>query len=89
MEKSSTSHATSLAAASETLPSNTNEAAKANANQSLTNAERDVVFMRIALHQAELALKAEEIPVGCAIMLGDAVIATGYNKTNETRNGTK
>lgn len=55
------------------------------------NAEsiRDLEYMKLALHQAELALHAEEIPVGCVITLEGKVIATGYNKTNETRNGTK
>ena len=50
---------------------------------------RDLEFMRLALGQAELALQAEEIPVGCVIVLDNKVIATGYNKTNITRNGTK
>lgn len=50
---------------------------------------RDLQFMQLALQQAELALHVEEIPVGCVIILDNKVIASGYNQTNITRNGTK
>ena len=48
-------------------------------------------FMREALNQAEIALKENEIPVGCVIVKCSTqqIIAKGYNKTNESRNGTK
>jgi tRNA-specific adenosine deaminase 2 len=47
-------------------------------------------FMREALRQAENALNDSEVPVGCIfINRGKEIIATGYNKTNETLNGTQ
>ena len=45
--------------------------------------------MRSALDQAELALSAGEVPVGCVIVYQNVIINSSYNKTNETRNGTK
>ena len=46
--------------------------------------------MRDALQQAEAALEAEEIPVGCVFVSEDGnVISRGVNKTNESRNGTQ
>lgn len=52
--------------------------------------ERHTKFMTLALEQAEIALKSGEIPVGCVFVdnINDTVIASGSNKTNETRNGT-
>ena len=51
----------------------------------------NVEFMRIALDQAETALKSGEIPVGCAFINSETgeVVSTGHNKTNESRNGTR
>ncbi len=46
-------------------------------------------FMRGALRQAEIALEHGEIPVGCLVVQDNRVIATGYNETNKTRNGTR
>ena len=37
-------------------------------------------FMRAALDQARLALDAGEVPIGAVIVLGDRVIAAGYNQ---------
>lgn len=36
--------------------------------------------MRAALDQARLALAAGEVPIGAVIVLGDRVIAAGYNQ---------
>ena len=47
------------------------------------------LFMRAALDQAQLALEAGEIPVGCVLVNDGKILTSGYNKTNETRNGTK
>jgi deoxycytidylate deaminase len=47
-------------------------------------------YMEMAIEQAENALKAGEVPVGCIFVSKDnEVIATGHNKTNETMNGTQ
>ncbi|KAG2305133.1 hypothetical protein Bca52824_033784 [Brassica carinata] len=46
-------------------------------------------YMGFALHQAKLALEALEVPVGCVITEGGKVIASGRNRTNETRNATR
>lgn len=53
------------------------------------------IFMREALSQAEAALNAIEIPVGCVLVRGEKdgkeahVIAKGSNQTNVSRNGTR
>lgn len=40
------------------------------------------------VHQAEEALAALEIPVGCVLVKDDSVIASGRNMTNQGRNAT-
>lgn len=39
-------------------------------------------FMREAVRQAKKAWKLGEVPIGCVIVQGDAVIARGYNRRN-------
>ncbi|MCL7038692.1 hypothetical protein MKW94_004109 [Papaver nudicaule] len=46
-------------------------------------------FMELAVEQAKLALDSLEVPVGCVIVEDEKVIASGRNKTNETRNATR
>lgn len=52
-----------------------------------------IQFMREALKMGFTALKKGEIPVGCVIVErredGHAIIASGSNQTNESRNGTR
>lgn len=48
-----------------------------------------IEFMRFALDQAKLALDCLEVPVGCVIVEEGEVIASGKNKTTETRNATR
>ncbi|CAI5505602.1 unnamed protein product, partial [Closterium sp. Naga37s-1] len=48
--------------------------------------ERRVHFMRLAIAQAEAALTRLEVPVGCVIVHNNKVVAAGSNRTNETRN---
>ncbi|XP_031376172.1 tRNA-specific adenosine deaminase TAD2-like [Punica granatum] len=43
-------------------------------------------FMELAVQQAKLALESLEVPVGCVIVEDGKVIASGRNRTNETRN---
>lgn len=40
----------------------------------------DVDKLEVAFEQAKIAYKLDEIPVGCAIFLGDELIACGYNE---------
>ena len=51
--------------------------------------ELEQKLMRKALELAENAYECWEVPVGCVFANGEEIIATGRNKTNETRNGTK
>eukprot|EP00669_Euglena_mutabilis_P000678 TRINITY_DN10904_c0_g1_i1.p2 TRINITY_DN10904_c0_g1~~TRINITY_DN10904_c0_g1_i1.p2 ORF type:complete len:214 (+),score=65.92 TRINITY_DN10904_c0_g1_i1:50-643(+) len=47
-------------------------------------------YMDAAFHAAETALREDgEVPVGCVVVLGDRIIATGSNRTNAARNGTR
>jgi len=50
----------------------------------------DEHFMRLSLTAAEVALNNGEVPVGCVFVESTTrkVLGTGYNKTNEGRNGT-
>ncbi|XP_061991738.1 tRNA-specific adenosine deaminase TAD2-like isoform X1 [Rosa rugosa] len=48
-----------------------------------------LMFMDLALEQAKLALDSLEVPVGCVIVEDGKVIASGRNRTNETRNATR
>ncbi|KAJ8648549.1 hypothetical protein MRB53_001572 [Persea americana] len=45
--------------------------------------------MKLALEQAKLALHNLEVPVGCVIVEDGKVIASGSNRTTETRNATR
>lgn len=46
-------------------------------------------FMELAIAEAKLALERLEVPVGCVIVENKKVIASGSNRTNETRNATR
>jgi len=46
-------------------------------------------WMNAAFSLAEAALTNREVPVGCLIVYKDAVIATGGNEVNETKNATR
>lgn len=46
-------------------------------------------FMELALQEAKHALERLEVPVGCVIVEKERVIASGSNRTNETRNATR
>ncbi len=50
------------------------------------NEERVRHYMEKALEQAKQALTEEEVPVGCVFVWKDEIVATGYNKVNESRN---
>lgn len=42
----------------------------------------DEKFMRQAIKQAVKAKKLDEVPIGCVIVLGEKIIARGYNRRN-------
>lgn len=46
--------------------------------------ETDTKYMRLALSEAQAALKAGEIPVGCVIVRDGQVIASARNRVQET-----
>ncbi|KAG4959132.1 hypothetical protein AAZX31_13G083600 [Glycine max] len=48
-----------------------------------------LAFMELAIQQAKLALDVLEVPVGCVIVEDGKVIASGRNRTTETRNATR
>jgi tRNA-specific adenosine deaminase 2 len=52
--------------------------------------DRDEIFMREALKEAEKSMNSGEIPVGCVFVHKDSdeILARGANNTNESRNGT-
>ena len=48
-----------------------------------------VTWMRTALQNAQNAMDANEVPVGCILVYENRIIATGSNCTNETKNATR
>ena len=42
--------------------------------------QKDVHFMRLALKQAKVALKKDEVPIGCVLVKDGQVIARGHNQ---------
>ena len=42
-------------------------------------------FMKAALSQARLALNKGEVPIGAVIVMGDKIIARGYNQRESKR----
>lgn len=42
-------------------------------------AQRDEKFMRMAINEAQKALKQEEVPIGAVVVCGDQVIGRGHN----------
>ena len=47
------------------------------------------IFMEEALKLANEALEAGEVPIGCVIVHGGEVVATGRNTVNATKNATR
>ena len=44
-----------------------------------------LAHMRRAFDMAHEAARREEVPIGCVLVKDDVVVATGFNRTNETR----
>ena len=51
--------------------------------------DADENFMRHALELAQLAYNANEVPIGCIIVLNGKIIGTGYNQRNTLKNTLK
>ncbi|XVE98859.1 hypothetical protein REPUB_Repub03eG0144900 [Reevesia pubescens] len=49
----------------------------------------NIAYMELAIQQAKLALENLEVPVGCVFIKDGKVIASGRNRTTETRNATR
>ena len=56
---------------------------------SFVEAAADERFMRLALAQAELAVMAGEVPVGCVFVCGGEVVGSGFNATNAEFDATR
>ena len=52
------------------------------------SAPQTMNFIEASFEQAQMALKNQEVPIGCVIVRGDEVIASGYNQPNKTKNAT-
>ena len=48
--------------------------------------DRDEYYMNMAIKEAKKAEEAEEVPIGCVIVLNDEVIAKGHNLRETTEN---
>ena len=46
----------------------------------------DEKYMMLALNEAKLAAKIEEVPVGAIIVKNDKIIASGFNKREKINN---
>ncbi|XP_049931705.1 tRNA-specific adenosine deaminase TAD2 isoform X2 [Nymphaea colorata] len=51
--------------------------------------DTQLVFMKHALEEAKYAMDNLEVPVGCVIVEDGKIIASGSNRTSETRNATR
>jgi tRNA(adenine34) deaminase len=49
------------------------------ANDDSDSAERDALWMQLALEQARLAESQGEVPVGAVLVIGEALVAAAYN----------
>lgn len=48
-----------------------------------------ITYMKLAWDEAKLALDSLEVPVGCVIVEDGEIIASGRNRTTESRNATR
>jgi len=51
--------------------------------------KNDLVFMKLAIEQAQKALDSAEVPVGCVFVQNNEVIGAGHNDTNRSQNSTR
>lgn len=50
---------------------------------------REIKFMRAAIKEALKANSKDEVPIGAVVVLGDKIIARGYNKTESSQIATR
>ena len=50
--------------------------------------EKDVLFMKKALEQAQLAFEDDEVPIGAVVVCKNRIIGKGYNQTEKLRDVT-
>ena len=50
--------------------------------------EKEIIFMKEAIKQANLAAKIGEVPVGAVICLNDEIIAAAHNQRETSQNAT-
>lgn len=50
--------------------------------------ERDTRFMKLAMDQALRALESDEVPIGAVVVLGNQIIAKGYNQVETLKDAT-
>ncbi|OYD16179.1 hypothetical protein CH330_03540 [candidate division WOR-3 bacterium JGI_Cruoil_03_51_56] len=48
----------------------------------------DEKWMRVALEEAQQALEANEVPIGCAVVQGGRIIGRGHNRTESLHDPT-
>ncbi|KAJ4833186.1 tRNA(adenine34) deaminase [Turnera subulata] len=53
------------------------------------DSSKTIAYMELAIEQAKDALNCLEVPVGCVIVEDGKVVASGRNRTTETRNATR
>jgi len=54
----------------------------------MSESEKDIYFMRLALEDAEAAFDADEVPVGAVIVQGNAVVARTHNRRESSNDPT-
>jgi tRNA-specific adenosine deaminase 2 len=79
------------AAAGSSSASASSAASAAPSTDDANAAEVHLHWMRLALEEAEGALREEEVPVGCIIVHSSSqrLLARGRNQTNRSKNGTR
>ena len=48
--------------------------------------EKDIIYMKEALKEAELAALEDEVPIGCVIVVNDKIVARSHNQRDKTNN---
>ncbi|PIS01625.1 MAG: tRNA-specific adenosine deaminase [Chlamydiae bacterium CG10_big_fil_rev_8_21_14_0_10_35_9] len=57
-------------------------------SNALERSEKDLVFMKEAFKQAQIAYEMNEVPVGCVLVHNDKIIARGYNQVELLKDAT-
>lgn len=57
-------------------------------SSAVEKSEKDLVFMKEALRQAQIAYEMGEVPVGCVLVHDQKIIAKGYNQVELLKDAT-